>query len=351
MFRQKQLKKQKLDLISELEKTAKVEKLVTVKVSRLPEMKKKLLILITVIFYVSSQTSLAQNDGKLVAQEIYQFPTYPVAVEKTDVEKYTSKKDYDQAVADKRFELSKLSYLSDGLKVKAYLYKPKKLKTKLPVIIFNRGSFIRGDIAPELVVFFHRLALEGFVILAPMYRQSDGDEGRDEMGGGDLHDLMNVVPLIKSLDFADTKNLFIYGESRGGIMTYLALRQQFPANAASVFGAVTNMEAYLSDNVKAFTPKALNQIWTDFEKNKPQILTSRSAINWANEINIPTLIMQGGSDAQVNPLQSLSISEKLQSLGKTYQLKIFAGDNHILNKNQIERDRETVAWFRSYLKK
>lgn len=314
-------------------------------------MKRKILLIITAIICLSSQTILAQNDGKLVAQEKYQFPIYQVAVEKTDVEKYTSKTAYEQAITDKKFEFSKLTYLSNGLKVKAYLYKPQNLKTKLPVIVFNRGSFIRGDIAPELVVFFHRLALEGFVVVAPMYRQSDGGEGRDEMGGGDLNDLMNVVPMIKSFDFADSDNLFIYGESRGGIMTYLALRQQFPANAAAVFGAVTNMEDYLSDNAKAFTPNVLNQIWTGFEKNKSQILTSRSAINWANEINIPILIMQGGSDAQVNPLQSLLLAEKLQSLGKIYQLKIFAGDNHILNKNQIERDRETVAWFKSYLKK
>jgi dipeptidyl aminopeptidase/acylaminoacyl peptidase len=292
-----------------------------------------------------------QDDGKLISQEIYQFPNYQTAVEKTDVENYATKDEYEKAVADKNFEFSKVTYLSDNLKVKAYLYKPKKPESKLPVIVFNRGSFIRGDIAAESVAFFHRLAAEGFVVVAPMYRQSDGGEGRDEMGGADVNDLMNVVPLIRSFDFADAENLFLYGESRGGIMTYLVLRRKFPANAAAVFGAITNLDDYLKANARNFPPKALSQIWSDYEQNKERILNDRSAIKWADSMNTPLLIMHGGGDPVVNPMQSLSFAEKLQSLGKTYQLKIYAGDNHILAKNRVERDRETVSWFKAFLKK
>lgn len=291
-----------------------------------------------------------QNDGKLVSREIYQFPDYQTAAEKTDVENYAAKQEYEKAVADRNFEFSKLTYLSDNLKVKAYLYKPKKQKSKFPVIVFNRGSAVRGDIAPELVVFFHRLASEGFVIVAPMYRQSDGGEGRDEIGGADVNDLMNVAALIRSFDFADADNLFLYGESRGGIMTYLALKRKFPARAAAVFGAITNLEDYIKDHPKVFTPRVLNQFWADYEQNKEKLLTERSAIKWTDLINAPLLIMHGGSDPQVNPVHSLSLAEKLQSLGKTYQLKIYAGDNHILAKSQIERDREAVSWFKSFLK-
>jgi dipeptidyl aminopeptidase/acylaminoacyl peptidase len=287
----------------------------------------------------------------LVSQEIYQFPDYQAAVEKTDVEIYATKEEYEKSVADKNFEFSKLIYLSDNLKVKAYLYKPKNIKSKLPVIVFNRGSYLRGDIAPESVAFFHRLASEGFVIVAPMYRQSDGGEGRDEMGGADVNDLMNIVPLIRSFDFADADNLFLYGESRGGIMTYLVLKRKFPANAAAVFGAITNLEGYLKDNAKTFTPKVLSQFWSAYEQNKEKLLNDRSAIKWADSINTPILIMHGGSDPVVSPMQSLSFAEKLQSSGKTYQLKIYSGDNHILAKNRVERDREAVSWFKSFLKK
>lgn len=291
------------------------------------------------------------ENGRLVSKAVYKFPGYKEAVDNAYAEEYTSKEDYEKAAADKNFEFSKLKYMSDGLKVTAYLYKPKKVKAKLPVIIFNRGGLVRDDIAPELVTIFHNLALEGFVVIAPMYRQSDGSEGRDETGGNDVNDLMNILPLLKSFDFADINNLFMYGESRGGVMSYLALRRKFPANAAAVFGAIINVEGFLKDNDKSFTPAVLNRIWTDYEKNKENIHKDRSALLWAEEINVPILIMHGGRDSQVNPLQSLSFAEKLQELGKPYQLIIYAGDNHVLSKNYKNRDSQVSSWFKVYLKK
>ena len=115
----------------------------------------------------------AAGDGALVERKAYVFPSYKRAVETTDVENYADKADYETAVGDTKFEFEKLKYLSDGLKVVAYVYRPKETGArKFPAVIFNRGSGPRGDIAPELVAFFHRLAAEGFVIVAPMFTSS-----------------------------------------------------------------------------------------------------------------------------------------------------------------------------------
>jgi dipeptidyl aminopeptidase/acylaminoacyl peptidase len=201
------------------------------------------------------------KDGTIVERETYQFPSYEKALQTTNIRDVASKEEYERAIRDTNFEFQRLKYMSDGLKVTAYLYKPTRVSgSKLPAIIFNRGSLILGDIAPELVSLFHRLASEGFVVLAPMYRQSDGGEGRDEMGGGDVNDLMNSAALAKSLYFIDTNNLFLYGESRGGVMTYLAIKKNFPANAAAVYGAFTDMEALIKDKPDVYRPQLLNRI-------------------------------------------------------------------------------------------
>jgi len=291
------------------------------------------------------------KDGTIVERETYQFPSYEKALQTTNIRDVASKEEYERAIRDTNFEFQRLKYMSDGLKVTAYLYKPTRVSgSKLPAIIFNRGSLILGDIAPELVSLFHRLASEGFVVLAPMYRQSDGGEGRDEMGGGDVNDLMNSAALAKSLDFIDTNNLFLYGESRGGVMTYLAIKKNFPANAAAVYGAFTDMEALIKDKPDVYRPQLLNQIWTDFDSRKDEIFRSRSAIFWPESLGLPLLIMHGGGDWSVNPSQSLTIAQKLQSLGKTYELIIYAGDGHRLARNQEDRDRRAVAWFRKHMK-
>jgi dipeptidyl aminopeptidase/acylaminoacyl peptidase len=291
------------------------------------------------------------NDGVVIERKIYAFPSYEQAVQNTDVEKYASKETYEAAVNDRNFEFEKLKYLSDGLKVVAYLYKPKKVVGKrLPAIIFNRGSAIRGDIAPELVTFFHRLASEGFIIVAPMYRQSDGGEGRDEIGGADINDLMNVIRLAKSLGFIDVNNLFMYGVSRGGMMTYQAIKRDFPVNAAAVIGAFTDLEALLAANPDAYPPSMLKQFWPDFDTRKDEIIKTRSAIYWPEQLDVPLLIMHGGRDKDLSASQSLALAQQLQKLGKVYELIIYAQDNHHLSRNQDDRDKRAVTWFKQHLK-
>lgn len=314
----------------------------------------KLLIsaLVVILFSFQSALAIQGNDGPVVERAAYSFPPYDKAAESTDLAGNASKDEYERAINDKQFEFQKLKYVSDGLKVTAYLYKPVlTAERKFPLVIFNRGSVVRRDIAPELISIFHRLATAGFVVLAPMYRQSDGGEGRDEVGGADLNDLMNVAALAKSLGFIDVNNMFLYGESRGGMMTYLAMKKSFPANAAAVYGAFTDMETLIKDRPQVYSPDTLNKIWPNFDSHREEIVRSRSAIHWPESLSVPVLIMHGGADWSVNPVQSLNIAQKLQSLGKTYELVIYAGDNHILTANREDRDRRVIAWFKKHLKK
>jgi dipeptidyl aminopeptidase/acylaminoacyl peptidase len=297
-------------------------------------------------------TTLFAQNGAQVEQTAYHFPSYEQAVQATDVERYDAKTAYETATNDNRFEFLKLKYMSDGLKVVAYLYKPRQTNDrKFPTIIFNRPSAVRADIAPELVTLFHRLAGEGFVVVAPLLRQSDGGEGRDELGGADVDDLMNVVPLAKSMAYVDMDNLFMYGFSRGGMMTYQAISRGFPIKAAAVVGAFTDLQELIDSHTQQYPLTMLNQVWPNYETRKSEIAKTRSAISWPDRLNAPILIMHGGNDRSVNPEQSLLLAQQLQKLGKVYELIVYSGDNHDLTKNSADRDRHVVSWFNRYLKK
>jgi dipeptidyl aminopeptidase/acylaminoacyl peptidase len=302
-------------------------------------------------FSYAQPTTAANENGVVVERLTYKFPSYEEALKATNVEIYADKFAYDKAVADGNFEFQKLKYLSDSLKVTAYLYKPKRTDgQKLPTIIFNRGSAVRNDIAPELISFFHRLASAGFVVLAPMLRQSDGGEGRDEMGGADIDDLMNILPVAKSLGFADTNNLFMYGESRGGMMTYMAIKRRFPVNAVAVFGALTDLQQLVDAHPKDYSPSFFTKLWPDYESRKSELFEARSAIHWADELSVPLLIMHGGADWSVNPEHSLRLAQQLQKLGRVYELIVYAEDGHILAHNQDDRDRRATGWFKRFIK-
>jgi len=306
---------------------------------------------------VCSQPSAAQSsvaDGTLLGARPYTFPSYADAYGYTRfngsqdaIDKYWTEDEYESAVADERFEFQKLQYASDGLTVIAYVYKPREASAALPTIVFNRGSGWHKDIAPVLVPYFHRLAQEGFVVIAPMYRQTDGGEGSDANGGDDVDDLMNILPVIVALPYADADNIFMTGESRGAMMVYQAIREDFPMRAAAVWGGFTDMQP-LMDAQPAMVQYA-QQNWPGFGANNMQeSIEKRSAIYWPEAFDVPVLFMHGESDGAIPVGQTYNLVQKLQELDRLYGLIVFADDNHILSRSELERDRASVQWFRRF---
>lgn len=261
------------------------------------------------------------------------------------LDRYADAAVYRQAVADRRFVMERIAYPSDGLSVYAYVYRPVNARGKLPVVVFNRGSWTWPAFAAEILPMAHRMALRGYVVVAPMYRGSGGAEGKDEMGGADLDDLFNLVPVIKQMPFADGGRMYLYGESRGGMMVYQALRDGFPARAAAVYGGFTDMEGMLAGEQGARMGAA---IWPDLATNRAAIVTRRSALRWPEKISAPILIMHGGADRSVDPAQSLAMAGALQKLGKPYELEVFAGEGHVLSGRAVERDAHAADWFGRY---
>lgn len=258
------------------------------------------------------------------------------------------REEYAEAVADSRFRMERIVYASGGLRVVAYAWSPvRPPAAPLPVVVFNRGSYVRGDIGAELAPMCRRLALAGFAVIAPLYRGSDGGEGRDEMGGADLADLMCVPALAAGLGGADTSRLFLYGESRGGMMVFQALRDGFPAKAAAVFGAFTDFDSLVASDPQTYD-RVCPAIWPDFATRRTEIATRRSALRWADRLEAPLLLMHGGADGGVNPALTLHLAERLQRLGREYELHVYAGDGHALKKNHVDRDARAADWFRRH---
>lgn len=259
---------------------------------------------------------------------------------------YASAAEYRVAASDRRFRMQRFAYSSDGVTVYAYIYGTRPGQRRRPVIIFNRGSFVwPNGFAGELLTVAHRLATAGYIVVAPMYRGSGGALGRDEMGGGDLDDLMNLSSFIREIPGADTGRVYLYGESRGGMMVYQALRDGFPARAAAVVGAFTDLDGMLADPKWA---AAGGQIWPDLPARRKEIVARRSAIQWPEKIGAPLLIMHGTRDTQVSPAQSLDMARRLVELGKPVQLILVDGEGHTIAGRGVERDAWTVDWFRRH---
>lgn len=243
----------------------------------------------------------------------------------------------------------RIKYMSDGLKVAGFIWTPKDTAgKKLPVLLFNRGGNRDfGKLTPWDGL--HRFAANGFVVIASQYRGNDGGEGREEFGGADVRDVLNLIPLAASLESADMRNVFLYGVSRGGMMTYLALKNGIPVNAAAVASAGTDLVSEVKRR-----PSLAKNVWKetipDFEKRSEELLRDRSAIYWTDKIKVPVLILQGGADWRVDPGDALALARKLQEQGATYELIVYAGDDHGIAQNRADAERRIVEWFQKHRK-
>ncbi|MFL6617712.1 MAG: alpha/beta hydrolase family protein [Povalibacter sp.] len=259
-----------------------------------------------------------------------------------------SNEDYARALSDSRFVMQQFTYLSDGLTVGAYLYREHKpTQAHLPVIVFNRGSYTRPNgFAGEMLVMAHRYAQAGFVVVAPHYRGSNGWSGRDELGGAELHDLFNIVPYLSLIEGVDPTRIFLSGESRGGAMVYMALRDGFPARAAAVWGAFSDLSSLIAPGQPQ--AKYAPLIWPDLEQRREVIVQTRSAVQWADRLNAPILIMHGGADEDIPVEQSQRMDEELTRLRKTHELIVFEGQQHVIGGRGAERDAAAIGWFRRF---
>ncbi len=60
--------------------------------------------------------------------------------------------------------------------------------------------------------------------------------------------------------------------------------------------------------------------------------------------------MHGGADERIGTGRTLAFAEKLQQHGKTYELIIYAGDDHNLSLSRMDSDRRVLEWFKKYMK-
>ena len=240
-------------------------------------------------------------------------------------------------------DIYKIKYLSDGLKVVGFILKDKDLK-KLPVMIYNRGGnreFFK--ITNKSLKYLSFLASQGYVVLASQYRGNDGGEGKEEFGGKDINDVLNLIPMAKSLPFADESNIVMLGYSRGGMMTYLALKNQVKIKAAVVIGGVTDIQLTANRDEK------MKKVIIDLVGKNKEEWKKRSAIYWADKINVPLLILQGSDDLRVSTKHAKHLSNKLNELNKDYKLKIIDGGNHGLTNKKGKRNKFMFNWFNKYL--
>lgn len=263
-----------------------------------------------------------------------------------------SPEDVADHIAYEGFECRAITYASDGLVIAGYLWKPGGTKDgAYPLIIANRGGNAEfGPMTPWRYWGFHDFLKAGYVVLASQYRGGPGSEGADEFGGRDLDDVRALVPLAENLGFVDLNNVFLWGGSRGGMMSYMLAREGIGGATLRAIG----IRAGAADFVAGIKERPEMETYVfavripDYEKVKDEALRRRSAALWADEIEVPAIIFHGSDDWRVNASNSLAVVEGLRKSGTPYELHLYAGDTHAMTLNEDDMIAHAVRFFDRY---
>ncbi len=243
-----------------------------------------------------------------------------------------------------------IKYRSDSLIINGFTIEP-KYGVNFPIVILNRGGnreFGAWTVG-SLIEWGSPIARAGYIIIASQYRGNSGSMGKDEFGGKDVNDVLNLIPIVKEIPQSDTSRIGMYGWSRGGLMTYIALTKTTKIKTAIIGGAPTDLIEELERRPEM--EKVYEELIPNYTTNKSIELKERSAIFWTNKLCKTTsyLILHGKSDLRVDYSQAVEIEKKLKANHLKTYIKIFDGADHILSQNKIEKNRIILEWLKQNL--
>lgn len=240
----------------------------------------------------------------------------------------------------------------DGLSIEAILTLPKDRKAEgLPLVMMPHGGpFARDSERWDWQVQF--LADRGYAVLQPNYRGSSGygvafaKKGEGQWGLAMQDDLDDGVKWAVEQGIANPDRVCMVGGSYGGYAAMRAAHRNPELYKCAVsYAGVSDLESMIR-----YDRRYLNSKWSNtWVKEQAPDLRSVSPIHYADQVQVPMLLMHGKKDRRVKVSQSRRFAKALQKAGKEVRyVEQKEGDHHF----SLEADRvEFLMEIESFLAK
>jgi len=246
-----------------------------------------------------------------------------------------------------------ITYLSDGLKIKGFVAVPSAGKN-LPVIIYNRGGNREfGALAEFELYFMAKFASWGYVVIGSQYRGCCGGEGKAVFGGADVSDVLNLIPALSHITEADKDRIGMWGWSRGGMMTFMAMTRTDKIRAVVVGApAINQLSAFKRKDGEGMEKEVFEVLIPNYKQNKEAELKKRSPLFWTEKLprSVPILFFQGSSDWRVPADDTFTFIEKLYKQKNPVKLIFYPGADHGIREYRDETSEQTKSWFDKYVR-
>lgn len=264
-----------------------------------------------------------------------------------------------------RIQLKTVRINSGGELIPAHVFTPRQTPAgrRLPAVVMVHGGFHERLDTP----WFHlidSLVSQGHVVIFPEYRGSRGYGDaiyQNDYGVTDVADVVAAGRYIAAQPYVDPTRLGILGESRGGMVTLLAIEREPKLFRAAVdIVGLTDFVAYMSYKPD-YRRKEVAETNPSFggklpNENLPAYMNV-SPINFVDKIEAPLLVIATTGDKIVPySLHTGRLLDALKAKGKIHEAKIYedAPGGHVFMRAETpERDdavRRVIDWFGRYLK-
>lgn len=216
-------------------------------------------------------------------------------------------------------------YLSDGLRVKAFLFDAGQ-SGRRPAIVFNHGGV--SGVSADMMRRSADLARAGYLVMTPTYRGEGGSEGRIEVAAGEVNDVLAAVAILRGHPRAEASTVALIGSSHGALISVLAAARDGKISAVASACGVMDVHSwyrYLVDNGFDVSDSLSVAVYGRGPQDKPEAFRIRSAILVADRLTMPVLLQQGMKDRIVPPDQVWRLSAAMERakhkpLVKTYPI-------------------------------
>ncbi|MCG8503085.1 MAG: alpha/beta fold hydrolase [Sphingomonadales bacterium] len=251
----------------------------------------------------------------------------------------------------KTLRTEQIVYLNEGLRINGFAVAPRQIEAPLPVILYAHGGVAQwGRITFFDLLELHRLAEQGYVVIASALRGEGGSEGKPNLGAGDLSDMLRLLDVAAHIDGADTARVGLWGFSRGGGLGYRMIAASDRIAAAVLVGASSDLVG--SPRRQEFDTHVYPGIVDNYATDKDAALRTLSAVYWPERLskNTRLLLIHGADDERVPVRSSLVMAQHLSRLKRDYQLLVLENGSHTLIEHQLRVRREIDRWFAAYLR-
>lgn len=245
-----------------------------------------------------------------------------------------------------------------GRHVPAYLYRPRR-PGKVGVLLSIHGgpAYQERPLYSMYDGLYQYLLHHNIAVLAPNVRGSTGygityrKAVYRDWGGVDLEDLAAVASYLRQQDWVDSTRIGLLGASYGGFAVLSCasrLAEVGWAAAVDLFGP-SNLVTFARSQPPAWR-QMVRTVVGDHEQDAEHLM-SRSPVTFANQIQAPLFVIQGGNDPRVPMAESNQIVGRLRARGVPVRYDVYpdAGHGFTRREDQIRANSDIAEFLIAHL--